>query len=59
MASEKYKRRNFTEFFYAEKLSTHIPISSNDDFRLPVFIPILGKPCRKELDRLSKMSLSI
>lgn len=36
-----------------------IPISSSDDFLRPWFIPRFGKPCRKELDRLKRMSLSI
>lgn len=36
-----------------------IPISSSDDFLRPWFIPRLGKPCRSELDRLRRMSLSI
>lgn len=36
-----------------------MPISSNDDFRLPVDWPMFGSPCRSELDRRSKISLSI
>lgn len=36
-----------------------IPISSNDDFLRPEFIPILGNPCLNELERLSNVSLSI
>lgn len=36
-----------------------IPISSSEDFRRPVFIPMLGRPCLNELERLSRMSLSI
>lgn len=35
-----------------------MPISSRDDFLRPVF-PTFGKPCRNELDRLRRTSLSI
>ena len=36
-----------------------IPISSREDFRRPVLVPRFGKPCRRELERLKRMSFSI
>lgn len=36
-----------------------MPISSSDDLRRPTDIPTFGNPCRSELERLNKMSLSI
>jgi len=36
-----------------------MPISSSDDLRRPVLLPRLGNPCRSELERLRRMSLSI
>lgn len=36
-----------------------MPISSSDDLRRPTDTPTLGKPWRSELERLSRISLSI